>query len=254
MELNIEEVKTTKHYISADLYGGNIIGVLDLDESTNQELIDFLVGTTHFSGIIKLSTAKTSEQYFKKLGFVPNLNNFNYTYLTVHKELAHIANIHGTKHITKKVNQSLTLVGLNESYLTKRFHNLSTSERILINIAAALLKNPDLLIIDYGLNYLNKSQRATIFNVLKQLKKRGKIIIIFDYNLDLLFSICNKFWHIKDNNLHSKSYILKSINQFNSKYLPTSLKFIKEYNTKTDHELKPMYELNDILKAVYRGE
>jgi len=254
LELNIEEVKTTNARLNIDLYGGSIIGVLDTEIDSNKELISYLTGSTHFSGIIKLSKAKSSKAYFKKLGLVPNLANFHYTYLTVGKELNHIASIHGIKNIPKKINQSLSLVGLDETYLTKKYNSLSTSEHILINLAPAILKNPDLLIFDYVLNYLNKEQLDNVFNIIKQLKKRGKLVLIFDYNVDLLFSICNKFWCINQNTLYSKSAVLKEMNSLSNKYLPTSLLFIKEYNSKTNNEIKPMYELNDILKAVYRDE
>ena len=252
MELNIEEVQTTDYIVNMHLYGGNIYGCLD----NNDELIEYITGLAPFSGDIKLSSAKQLHIYFRKLGFVPKLNVLNNTYLTVGKELTYIASLCCKKPetIIKKMEQALTLVGLDVLYLNRKFITLSTSERILINIALAIIKNPDLLIIDSVLSYLNKEQKNNIINLLKQFKKRGKIVIIFDDNLDLLYEISNKLWIINQNKVYSKSSIIKELDTFGIKYLPSSLLFTTNYNNKTDYNIKPTYELNDILKAVYRDE
>lgn len=77
--------------------------------------------------------------------------------------------------ICEKINQ----VGLDESVLDKYPHEFSGGQRQRIAIARALVLNPECLIADEPVSALDVSIQAQIINLLKDLKEKLNLTIIF---------------------------------------------------------------------------
>jgi len=82
--------------------------------------------------------------------------------------------IHGYKgNLQEKLSQLLEMVKLTppEEYLSKYPHQLSGGERQRVAIARALSTRPDLIVLDEPISMLDMSIRATMFNLLENLKE-----------------------------------------------------------------------------------
>lgn len=77
--------------------------------------------------------------------------------------------------ILEKINQ----VGLDESVLNKYPHEFSGGQRQRIAIARALVLNPKCIIADEPVSALDVSIQAQIINLLKELKEKYNLTIIF---------------------------------------------------------------------------
>lgn len=95
-------------------------------------------------------------------------------YKNVRTLLTRPLNIHGYKgNLKNKLGELLEMVKLTpiEEYLTKYPHQLSGGERQRVAIARALSTRPELIVLDEPISMLDMSIRATMFNLLENLKE-----------------------------------------------------------------------------------
>ena len=88
--------------------------------------------------------------------------------------------------INKQVSDALTMVGLDNEYLSRNVFNLSGGEKRKIAIASILVFNPKIVILDeptVGLDYKSKKR---MMELIKKLKERyNKTIIIVSHDVDM---------------------------------------------------------------------
>ena len=69
---------------------------------------------------------------------------------------------------------------------------LSIGEQQLVELARVLLEEPRLLILDEPNSALNERETRRLFDVLRQLNRRGITILYVSHRLEEVFSICNR--------------------------------------------------------------
>lgn len=82
--------------------------------------------------------------------------------------------------IHKRLNSILELTGI-EHLRHSNPNNLSGGEQQLIAIAAVLMMDPEILLLDEVLSWVDKDNRSKILDILKSLKDKGKTIIMVDH-------------------------------------------------------------------------
>jgi ABC-type sugar transport system ATPase subunit len=69
---------------------------------------------------------------------------------------------------------------------------LSIGEQQLVELARVLLEEPRLLILDEPNSALNERETRRLFDVLRQLNRRGITILYVSHRLEEVFSVCNR--------------------------------------------------------------
>lgn len=122
----------------------------------------------------------------KKIGTLLETPNF-YHYLSAEKNLEIAASIKGRG--AGDIEKVLRLVNLYERKDSK-FSTFSLGMKQRLAIAAALLGNPDILVFDEPTNGLDPAGIAEIRELIKELHKGGKTIIMASHILDEVEKLC----------------------------------------------------------------
>lgn len=77
-----------------------------------------------------------------------------------------------------KVNETLDRVNLSIEDRNKKYHKYSLGMKQKLGIAQVLMEDPDIMILDEPFNGVEKETTEKIRKVLKEEKKKGKIIIL----------------------------------------------------------------------------
>lgn len=152
----------------------NMIGLLDSDY-TGTILID------------KNDIAKMNEK--KKSVYIRNNINYlfqNYALIdneTVEENLLLALTYHKIKKTEKidKINNALKSVGL-ENYNNKKVYTLSGGEQQRIALARVILKKGNIILADEPTGNLDDNNSKIVMDILKQLQKEGKTIVIVTHN------------------------------------------------------------------------
>lgn len=150
--------------------------------------------------------------------------------------------------VTKKTNDALKMVGLNESYLEKNFEELSNRDKNKVKLASKLNEKV-IILVNFSKGLTNKD-----IDYFKKLFKRivsyGRKIILVDKNSELFLNCVDKLYVINNDlvaefdsvfDLGLKEYIdVPKIVEFNQVSKERGVK-LNEYK-----------ELDDLLKAIYR--
>ncbi|TQI65329.1 ribose transport system ATP-binding protein [Bosea sp. AK1] len=82
--------------------------------------------------------------------------------------------------------------------LSARVHNLSLSDRQLVEIGRALLQKPRILILDEPTSALRQSEKDRLHRLIGQLRDRGVAIVYVSHFLEDLLSICDDAVILRD--------------------------------------------------------
>ena len=103
------------------------------------------------------------------IGYLPE-DASPYFILTVRENLEYIASLRGVKDVKERVDQLLDLLELRE-YERKRVGSLSRGNRQKLAIALALIHNPEVLLLDEPLNYLDIPTQEKVISLLNAMKE-----------------------------------------------------------------------------------
>jgi ABC-type sugar transport system ATPase subunit len=75
---------------------------------------------------------------------------------------------------------------------------LSPGQRQMVEIAKALSKNPDILILDEPTASISERETRTLFQIIRQLKAEGKSVIYISHRMKEIFAIADRVTVLKD--------------------------------------------------------
>ncbi|MEM3095655.1 MAG: ABC transporter ATP-binding protein [Nitrososphaerota archaeon] len=114
----------------------------------------------------------------------------------VFKQLTVMQNLLTALNSHKDYNQQKTSEILAMMGLQRKEHllaaNLSYGEQKLLEIGRALMKDPDLLILDEPVSGISPTIIERLTQLIKDLKGLGKTIIVIEHNLNVISTICDR--------------------------------------------------------------
>lgn len=157
----------------------NIINALEFAE----------IGTYTFDGTVIDKKAVKNEQFAKafhqKIGYVFQNTDAQLFCSSVYDEIAFAPRqmqLDETE-IAKRVEDMLKLTGTEHLKERAPFH-LSMGEKKKVAVASVLAMNPQVLILDEPMNFLDKKSRQWLVEFLNQMHSVGKTIIIVSHTDD----------------------------------------------------------------------
>jgi len=203
----IETEKLTKIYgrgsarvvavneVSLRIPKGVIVGLLGHNGAGKTTLISMLIGLTlptSGSGmVLGYDIVKESIEIRKGVGLLPEGFGF-YDHLSAYKNLRFFAELNGIsgKEAEERINSVLKEVGL-EEFKHVKVAAFSRGMKQRLGIAQALLKNPEVLILDEPTVGIDPEGSIGFRNLVRRLVKGGKTVVISTHLLHELGDICN---------------------------------------------------------------
>ena len=146
----------------------------------------------------------------KKIGYLPESNPLYYD-MYVREYLDFIAGVHEIKNKKEKVEEVIATVGLTPES-KKKVGQLSKGYKQRVGLAAALIHNPEVLILDEPTTGLDPNQIIEIREVIKQLGQH-KTVLFSSHILQEVEAICDRVIIINKGKLVADDTLSKLRNQ-----------------------------------------
>jgi len=243
--------------ISVEVNQGEIIGLLGPNGAGKSSIIKILAGLVY---------PKTGKIYFREklqnkfsdlrkyCGYLIDSPSF-YPYLTAKQNLNLIKNINKSD---LNIDDLLIKVGLTDVD-KKKVKHFSTGMKQRLAIAQALLRSPEILILDEPFNGLDPNGFQDVLNLLEKLNKKGITIIISSHLLNELEQFANSFILLHKGKIEleiSKETLMKSKKRvaFTFEENPSNevKELIKKFSGNFTNEFKVVISLkpNEIAEVV----
>jgi ABC-2 type transport system ATP-binding protein len=197
--------KEVLHGISFDIHRGEMVGMLGQNgagKSTTLKIISGILPTS--AGKVHINGYSLPEQHLeakKVIGYLPE-SPLLYECLNGTEFLELMGRLHGLeeKMLQKRIRILLETFELNSSrYL--RLSGYSKGMRQKILLSAALLHDPEILILDEPLSGLDVDTSKLIKDMLAALVAHGKTVLYSSHILDVVEKVCSRVLLIDRGNL-----------------------------------------------------
>jgi len=182
--------------VSFELHRGEIVGYLGPNGSGKSTTVNLVVGLLEPSaGSLSLDGVTLSDDpvaYKRRIGYVPE-EPYLYTHLTAAEYLTLVGRLRGIGEtpLAEKTSRLLRLFQLHDSrYRTMSAYSKGMRQRVLL--AAALLHDPDLLVLDEPFSGLDVNAGLLFRALLVQLAAQGKMVLFSTHRFDMVEKLCSR--------------------------------------------------------------
>lgn len=210
MESIIKVEKVTKKFgsdialnnVSIEFERGKIYGIVGRNGSGKTVLFKTIIGFLKPTGgriIVDGKEIGKDTDFADNTGIIIETPGFLSAY-SGYKNLEYLAsirNVIGKKEIAK----SMERVGLDPDS-KKKVGKYSLGMRQRLGIAQAIMENPDILILDEPMNGLDNQGVEDVREILLNLKKEGKSIILASHNKEDIKVLCDEVYEMDHGKLH----------------------------------------------------
>ena len=186
--------KTVLHDIELTVCKGDIFGLIGHNGAGKSTLLKLIGGLIHPSaGEVRLFGQATNVHHgvFDRMGLLIEQAGL-YPAYTARENLRLLALAYGLREGGARIEQVLTLVGLQKEHKTKvKHYSMGMKQRL--GIAMALLGSPDVLILDEPINGLDPQGIVDIRSLLLDLNKQGLTILISSHILEELSKVATRY-------------------------------------------------------------
>jgi lantibiotic transport system ATP-binding protein len=173
--------------VSFEVPEKTVFGILGPNGSGKTTLLGIVMDVLKASGgSFSWKGEQSTAEVRKKIGTLLETPNF-YHYLSAEANLKIAAKIKGRGE--EDIDKVLQIVNLHQRK-TSKFSTYSLGMKQRLAIAAALLGDPEVLVFDEPTNGLDPAGIAEIRELIKQLNRNGKTIIMASHILDEVEKVC----------------------------------------------------------------
>jgi zinc transport system ATP-binding protein len=181
--------------VSFEIKKGDFMGIIGPNGAGKTTLFKCMLGINkNYSGTIKIfnkDIKKESKEIYKKIGYIPQSNNYDTRFPATVKEIIQLGTI-GKKINKEHINELVKLTGIAE-YIDNRIGDLSGGQQQRVMITKALIHEPELLILDEPATAIDTNVLKIFYTLLTILNKEKKITIIWSsHDLDAVNLLSNK--------------------------------------------------------------
>lgn len=178
-------------HLDFELRKGEITGFLGLNGAGKTTTMKMMCGALlPDEGDVRIlghSILSEREQAQQHLGYLPEHNPL-YPDMYVKEYLSYVANIYHAPR--KNIAESIALTRL-ESHAHKKIHTLSKGYRQRVGLAATLLHDPDVLILDEPTNGLDPQQILEIRQIVRDLGQE-KVVLLSSHIMQEIQAVCQR--------------------------------------------------------------
>ena len=182
--------------VSFQIGPGGVLGYLGPNGSGKSTTVKMLIGLlqpthgeVHFAGH---NIQHDLIAYRKRLGYVPEEPNL-YSYLTGWEYLEMVGTLRGMSdtQLSTKAEQLLELFSLS-AYRHVQLSSYSKGMRQRILLIAALMDNPDVLVLDEPIFGLDVTSAMIVKNLIQILSRKGRFIFYCSHVLEVVEKVCTQ--------------------------------------------------------------
>jgi len=184
--------------VSFDIGTGEVVGFLGPNGAGKSTMMKILTGyVTQSEGEVSvcgINVLNNSIESRRKIGYLPEHNPL-YLDMYVREFLSFVADIHKVKNKKERVEEMIELTGLTPEK-SKKIRQLSKGYRQRVGLAAALIHDPEVLILDEPTTGLDPNQLQEIRALIKSIAEK-KTIMLSTHIMQEVEAICDRAIIIK---------------------------------------------------------
>mgnify|MGYP000094218518 FL=1 len=179
--------------VSFTLNKGEVVGFLGPNgagKSTLMKIITcYLQQDSGKVQVCDLDTVEQDLQVKAKIGYLPEHNPL-YTDMYIKEYLSFVGEIYKVKNLNNRIAEIIEQTGLSTEQ-SKKIGELSKGFKQRVGLAAALIHNPEVLILDEPTTGLDPNQLVEIRNLIKELGK-DKTVLLSTHIMQEVDKMCNR--------------------------------------------------------------
>jgi ABC-2 type transport system ATP-binding protein len=176
---------------SVEVAPGTMLGLLGPNGAGKTTTMRAIFGLVRVdSGTVTWDGTPVDIHRRRRFGFMPEERGL-YPKMTVHWQLTHLGKLHGMSHAeaSAAANEWLEIVGLSDRRDAKA-SELSHGNQQRVQLGAALLHNPELVVLDEPFSGLDPIASETLANLLLERARAGTAVIFSSHQLDVVEDLC----------------------------------------------------------------
>jgi ABC-2 type transport system ATP-binding protein len=179
--------------VSFSLNKGEIVGFLGPNGAGKSTLMKIITCyLEQDSGKVQVCDLNTIEQNLKvkaKIGYLPEQNPL-YTDMYIKEYLTFVGRIYKVENLNNRITEIIQQTGLTAEQ-SKKIGELSKGFKQRVGLAAALIHNPEILILDEPTTGLDPNQLVEIRNLIKEVGK-DKTVLLSTHIMQEVDKMCNR--------------------------------------------------------------
>jgi len=183
--------------VSMKVARGELFGLLGPNGAGKSTLTKMLSGIINpTSGTIKVGGYNIRDDPMKvkeSLGVVPQ-DIVLYDYMNARENLAFFGRLYGLSggKLRNRIEELLKFTQLDEKAVKRHISTYSGGMKRRVNIAAALLHEPQVMLLDEPTAGLDPKNKLALWEIIQTLHKEGKTIVLTTHMMDEAEELCNQ--------------------------------------------------------------
>ncbi|HVJ04769.1 MAG TPA: ATP-binding cassette domain-containing protein [Candidatus Saccharimonadales bacterium] len=228
MPLTLELDSVTKTYdefvavdnLSFNIAEGEVFGLLGPNGAGKTSSIRMMIGIiVPDSGAVRVFGEPLSRKVLDRVGYLPEERGF-YKKMKVIENLVFFAQLKGlsVSEATRRAHQWLERLELGR-WASSKIEELSKGMQQKVQFVAAVIHDPDFLILDEPFSGLDPASSLVLKDALLDLKMQGKTILFSTHRMDTVERLCDSICLVNQ----GRSVLLGVLNEIKASYGRSSI-------------------------------